>query len=268
VIVAGHTYTVSGTYIDTLTGHLGGDSIITLNLTVRSTVLSNIYDTICQGSSYSAGGHIYTQAGVYVDSLTGRYGCDSIRALHLTVQQYVTPSVSITVSHGPVIGGVQIDTFTASYTDCADPYYTWFQNITPLGIHSAVAVVSSPVGVPDSVTCRLYCSNLCQTVTATTSNSIHTGITEIASIGGVKLYPNPTTGAFSMEIEALSAGDAEVSVSDLLGQSIQSRSVSLREGYNKEQLSIGEGATSGVYIISLTMNGQSLYYRIVLQREN
>ena len=267
VTLAGHSYTVSGTYIDTLRGHLGGDSVVTLSLVVTRAILTNVYDTICQGTVYTVGSHSYSQSGVYIDTLTSRAGCDSIRALHLTVMPNATPTASITVSHGPVSGGMQTDSFTIHYTDCSNPSYTWLLNNNPLSIHSAVAVISYATGSSDSVTCQISCSNHCSTVGTATSNSIiRAGIAEISSIGDVKIYPNPTTGSFSIDINALTSGDAKITITDLLGQIVTTRSLMLRAGYNKEEFTLGENAVTGVYMVELITDGGSLFYRLVLDK--
>src|SRR5690606_31310327 len=39
----------------------------------------------CEGSSYSLNGHVYTNAGVYFNTLQNVYGCDSIIVTQLTV---------------------------------------------------------------------------------------------------------------------------------------------------------------------------------------
>jgi hypothetical protein len=172
ITLGGHTYTVSGTYLDTISGTTA-DTVISLHLTVSQGLLVNTYDTICQGSSVSAGGHTYTQSGIYVDTLSSIHGCDSIRVLHLTVQPLVTPTASITVSAGPQIAGIQIDTFTVSYTDCSDAYLSWFKDIIPLGIHSAVAVVSLPVGEQDSIICQINCQNQCASIQQCDTDKYH-----------------------------------------------------------------------------------------------
>jgi hypothetical protein len=269
IVIGNHTYTISGTYIDTLTGTYGGDSIVTLNLVINQALLSNSVDTICQGSSVTVGIHTYSQSGTYVDTLTSVGGCDSVHALELTVLPVVTPSIYISVSHGPVIAGMQTDTFTASSADCTDPYYSWYRDIVPLGIHSTVAVVTYPAGTQDSISCEIYCNNECQTEAHVSSNSIYTGITDqIASIQSVDIYPNPTQGSFNMDINAtaVSSKDARISVTDMVGQNILSMPVTLHSGHTHEVIYLGEKAVSGVYLIQLTVEGQSLYYRIVLDK--
>jgi len=95
VVLGNHTYTVSGTYVDTLTGTYGGDSVVTLNLTINQALLVNINDTISQGASVTVGTNTYSQPGTYVDTLTSIAGCDSIVALHLYVATGIVPLSSI-----------------------------------------------------------------------------------------------------------------------------------------------------------------------------
>ena len=44
----------------------------------------DIRDTLCEGLSYEQDGNIYTETGVYVDTLLSSIGCDSIVTLDLT----------------------------------------------------------------------------------------------------------------------------------------------------------------------------------------
>ncbi len=83
----GLTYDSSGCYCDTLTNAVGCDSIVTLALTLTDNYDTTLYDTICNGETFSFGGTELDTEGYYVDSLrleNTRY-CDSITRLYLTV---------------------------------------------------------------------------------------------------------------------------------------------------------------------------------------
>ena len=85
----GKTYTVSGTYVDTLySGNsVGCDSVVTLHLTINMPSVGN--DTIEECISYvwPFNGKTYTVSGDYIDTLYNgnSVGCDSIGTLHLTI---------------------------------------------------------------------------------------------------------------------------------------------------------------------------------------
>jgi hypothetical protein len=198
----GHNYSVSGTYLDTISGTLA-DTVITLHLTVNQAMLTNIYDTICQGSSVIAGGHTYTQPGTYVDTLVSLFGCDSVRALHLTVLPLDSPSIYITVGHGPVAGSMQTDTFRAIYTACSNAVFSWYSNSSPLAVHDSILIQSQPISLQDTISCRIDCSPVsgeCAVASYVYSNSIDpNGIKQIQGDGGIMLYPNPNNGSFILE---------------------------------------------------------------------
>ena len=78
-------YTKTGSYTQTLSTQYGCDSIVTLHLTVGDLYNFSIYDTICDGETYTWDGTEYTQSGVYPRMYKSRYGCDSLVTLNLLV---------------------------------------------------------------------------------------------------------------------------------------------------------------------------------------
>lgn len=78
-----------------------------------------ITDTLCNGGPYTFNGQTITQSGIYIDSLTSQYGCDSIIELDLSIStepifQLVDSAICIgnSISLGPINPG-------GNYT------YTW-----------------------------------------------------------------------------------------------------------------------------------------------
>ncbi len=98
--INGHTYTHSGTYYDTFQSVNGCDSTVVTQITVNPMYSINNHQYICQGSSYNINGHSYTSSGVYFDTFTSRYGCDSTINTILTVY----PSYHQTESHNMCLG--------------------------------------------------------------------------------------------------------------------------------------------------------------------
>ncbi len=79
----------SGSYIAIVPDAIGTgcDSVYILQLTVSNIILQQYYDDICFGESYSFGGQMYDQSGVYADTIVGgaAFGCDSVAQLILSV---------------------------------------------------------------------------------------------------------------------------------------------------------------------------------------
>ena len=83
--IDGTLYTADTTGVDdTLHTTFGCDSIVTLNLTVNSSYYNIYYDTFCATSLYFFRGNVYTQSGIYADTLQTIRGCDSVLAVGLT----------------------------------------------------------------------------------------------------------------------------------------------------------------------------------------
>jgi gliding motility-associated-like protein len=116
--VGTHTYSVSGTYHDTLQSAAGCDSVVTLNLTVIQRIINPISRTICQGQSIIVGTHTYTAAGIYSDTLQSGAGCDSIVRLTLTVNPVKNTNLNRTICQGQsVVVGTHTYTQAGNFTD-------------------------------------------------------------------------------------------------------------------------------------------------------
>ncbi len=107
VVIGTSTYSSSGTYLDTLTGSNGCDSMVTLNLTVQPISIDTLNADICEGDSVIVGSSVYHNAGTYVDTLIKTNGCDSIIVTSLTVRSrvYHTINPSICLGETFVTGG-------------------------------------------------------------------------------------------------------------------------------------------------------------------
>ena len=86
--VGSSVYTSTGVHSTTLTGNLGCDSVVILNLTVLPQATSVVSDTICSSSAgVVIGTQTFSLAGSYTVTLAGAgaAGCDSVVTLNLVV---------------------------------------------------------------------------------------------------------------------------------------------------------------------------------------
>ena len=108
----------SGIYVDTLTSYFGCDSIITTNLTVNPIKQTNLNPVICQGEIFQIGIHTYTTNGIYNDTLTTYFGCDSIVTTNLTVIPSYNIIINKTICQGQIYQvGIHNYTTTGIYKD-------------------------------------------------------------------------------------------------------------------------------------------------------
>ncbi len=78
-------WSVTGTYLDTLSSANGCDSIVTVVLTVNVHDEHQVTSTSCGSYTTPNGQHTWTQSGEYMESLTNTDGCDSLVFYHLTI---------------------------------------------------------------------------------------------------------------------------------------------------------------------------------------
>ena len=121
-LLAGSWQMTSGLYYDTLNTVYGCDSIIATNLTISPATYEAIEVTICHSDSLWVGGSWQTTSGIYLDTLTGSSGCDSILSTSLTVRPDWVTTQDIDICEGQSYSfngnqygasGVYYDTLTA-----------------------------------------------------------------------------------------------------------------------------------------------------------
>jgi len=107
----GVTYTASATPTRTFTNAAGCDSVVTLNLTIRSSNTGSSSATACDTYTWSSS--TYTTSGTYTKTLTNAAGCDSVHTLSLTINSSNTGSSSATACNTYTWSG---STYTTSGT--------------------------------------------------------------------------------------------------------------------------------------------------------
>jgi gliding motility-associated-like protein len=90
----------SGIYYDTLANVFGCDSFVILNFTKYPTETTNIYQTICIGSTYFFNGVSLSGPGLYFDTLETIHGCDSFLILDLSVISSFTTNLNVSICNG------------------------------------------------------------------------------------------------------------------------------------------------------------------------
>ena len=92
---SGAVYTMSGTYLDTVQDHLGGDSVLFITLTFGTPSSSSITVTNC-GDYIAPSGAVFTTSGTYLDTIPNASSCDSVITISLTVYPTLMSSITST----------------------------------------------------------------------------------------------------------------------------------------------------------------------------
>ncbi|MFN8304829.1 MAG: gliding motility-associated C-terminal domain-containing protein [Saprospiraceae bacterium] len=130
-------YSATGQYLDTFQSIYGCDSIRLLTLHVRPHYYNTTRLTLCPGAQYNFNGTILSESGIYLDSLSTVFGCDSLFRLELEIPPaaFLGPDTTLCTadsyrltgpspqtrwsdgSTGPELLVTESGVYTASFTD-------------------------------------------------------------------------------------------------------------------------------------------------------
>ncbi len=247
------SYFSEGIYSDTLTNSAGCDSILTLDLTVISVYITELYDTICRPDApYSWGGELIYTAGLYSDTLAHVSGSDSIINLYLTVweESYSVLDTNICSSEAPFwwngnpynVSGTYFDTLTNAVgcdslltlnliinegvssdtfvTACET--YTWLDGTGATYTESGIYEYSNGgAACADTMWLHLLISppiDLLSTVQAVSCYGGNNGAIDLAVSGGIEPYSFLwSNGEKTQNIGDLTAGTYTVWLTDSIG---------------------------------------------------
>lgn len=114
----------AGVYWDTLVNAVGCDSIIQLQLEVSALPVDKLAITICKGDTYSFGGRVLTEPGLYRDTINPAGGCAEIIQLQLSVEMPLGSDQFATLCAGDTYvfanrqlsrSGIYFDTLSSSH---------------------------------------------------------------------------------------------------------------------------------------------------------
>ena len=214
--IDGVTYTLSDTTAkDTLVNAAGCDSIVSLFLTINNS--TSAIDTITACDSYTwIDGVTYTASNnSAIDTLVTTNGCDSIVSLNLTIN------------------------YTKTFTDSivANNSYTWINGVTYTS-NNTVA------------TDTLVASNGCDSIVSLNLTIVSTvGIDNPSTLSEVKVYPNPTSGKFTVDTENFEG----VEVYDVSGRLI------IKSALKTIDL---EEQSKGLYLLKINANGTTQEFKV------
>jgi hypothetical protein len=88
-------------------------------------------------------------------------------------------------------------------------------------------------------------------------------VNTVGSAGNISLYPNPTTGKFTLAYSGAS-GKLKVRVSNVTGQLLQERTIENVGASVSEEFDLG-GNASGVYFVEVQANGIKKVEKVIIK---
>ena len=238
-----------GGYKDTVPSTTGGcDTIFTLNLTSTPAPRYTVTDSFCQGTTYYFHGDSFTTSGtdtIYSPSPVAG-SCDTVIILRLSYKYNGTVPTIIP----PVSGSNTLSTGTTASG------YQWYLNGQAVAGDTTQSILVSQSGVYTVRTTTA--GSTCPGLLSAGVSVVLAGISDVSS-DMFKIYPNPSTGKFT--IETAQYAGAEISISDVLGRTVYQKQLSA----SKETIDM-TNATSGTYYLMMkTAQGTSYTHFVIAQ---
>ena len=240
VWIDGNTFIFSNnlaTY--TLINAAGCDSVVTLDLTIINSNSVNDVQTACNSYTWIDGNTYTSSNNTATYTLTNMSGCDSIVTLDLTID-----SLNVSVTTNDAI-------LTANESGAT---YQWLEcpAMTPISGAISQSYTATTSGDYAVIVTTNQCSD-----TSDCYNVTMVGTNENEFTNSLELFPNPTNGAFSIDLgETYST--TTVTVMDLTGKLILSNTYD-----NTQLLNLELNEPAGVYLLMVETADKKAIIRLV-----
>ncbi|MNU73255.1 hypothetical protein D3C71_627340 [compost metagenome] len=213
---------VTTTYHVQTTNNIGCHSYDSIQIVFHVPVYATHQIHKCFGENYQIGNHTYTLDGTYIDTLSGISSCDSIITTELTFQEEIDAEIQqVGLNLVADLGGDEYQWVNCSTGNTPIPGATnSFYEATQNGNYAAIVTIGS-------------CSKLSNCISITT-----VGMEEWSQIENLSLFPNPTTGALTIQ----SSASQELKVVNLVGSVVRTINVTAGEGKQIDLTSLGAGS--------------------------
>lgn len=192
-----------------------------------------------------------------IDPVTGSV-LDHSNVIHMVVNSWVTPSISIINTTGSVISsGTPVTFTTAAVNGGTIPSYQWRNNGVAIVSATSSTYTAASVTASDSIICVLTSTAPCPLPVVVTSNTLSVTIsTEVPMVQtatfNVKLMPNPNSGTFNIEANSGSeeASQLEYIITNMLGQTVYTNTMSAQNGTFNGQIALDNKLPNGIYLLN------------------
>ncbi len=254
VVVGSHTYTVSGTYKDTLHGDGKCDSLVITHLEVIPSVKASQKVSVCAGKPFIIGTHTYSATGIYTDTLKTSAGCDSILTTDLTVKPlpvvtldlHNVDTVCITGGTIQLSGGLPAG---GAYQGQGVNNNVFNPATAGVGTHVITYAYKDSTGCEGTAKASIFV-DVCLSIKNKTAQ--HT----------LDVYPNPYTEKFTIELVVAKSAEFTIKLTNVLGETVKEIEKSYLTGVYKNEISTKELA-NGIYFITVQTADTKMVQRVI-----
>jgi hypothetical protein len=222
-------------------------------------------------------GSLQDQDVVNVELITNAACATSASAMSndvvVSVSPVVTPSISITAS-STTLNGAPI-TFTVMESGGGTvPQYQWTKNNVDIPLETSNTYTTSSLHDGDLIAVKMLSNAPCATPDLVVSNEIKVHSTlGVPAAGGwdgaISLYPNPTTGRFSIAAAWNATHNGKrvaIDILNAIGQNVYHSEVAPGTSQWHYDVQLPEGLANGTYMLRLSGDGMRSTVPFVLNR--
>ncbi len=224
-----YTWTSSGTYMDTIPNSSGCDSLISLNLTIKSSTSGSKIVVACLHYFSPSGNYTWTSSGIYTDTIPNSVGCDSVIVINLFIK-----TVNSTVTQSGIILTASATGATYQWLDCDNGFISLSgetNQVFTASLNGNYAVIITQNGCTDTSACY----------SITTVSAI-----EMNPENNIEVFPNPALSYFVITLEK-NFKKANVIITDISGKIIFTNTATETQ---KIELNTKDFA-AGIYLVQI-----------------
>ncbi len=192
-------------------------------------------------------------------------------SVNVTVLQSVIPTINMNAAPNNIVTpGTQITFSTVGVTNQGTaPAYAWMKNgfyISGATSSTYQATMGVDIHDKDTICVEMTSNAVCpRPVTVKTCKVVEeVGIKNVLNENGLKLYPNPNTGRFTIEGKVHSGKEVKIEVLNALGQVVYTDNVMPVANTFKKELHLNKDLANGVYVLRLQGEGETGTLRFTL----
>jgi hypothetical protein len=245
----GAVYNTSGTKAAVVTNTAGCDSTITINLTINNSTAATLTTLAC-GIYTAPDGAVYTTSGTKTALITNAAGCDSIITINLTI--HTSPLQPSITQAG--------NTLTCSLAGLS---YQWYLDGNPI---SGETNQSYEIIQDGNYTVEIIDANTCSNI-SNTFNATYTGIDEFSTNHLFIVYPNPSTGKFSVIANGAKQSQIQkLEVYNIIGSLVISEMATANSVNGSSLITVDLSSYSnGIYFLNCKVENETQTIKIIKQ---
>ena len=207
---------------------------------------SSITESSC-GDYTAPSGAVLTATGVYTDVIPNAAGCDSTITIDLTVTVLdltvtaADPTITANMA-GATYQWIDCDNGNQAINGETNQAYT----ATATGNYAVIVTMN---GCSDTSSC----------------SNIVVGLNELDLSSNLEIYPNPTSGEFTVFVDGITASEVTIELADLSGKVITTETYA--NVVDKLNVPMNVNVDAGVYFIQISADGIRAVKRIVISKK-